>query len=140
MYNLSIAREINDRMKIQGYKSVEKRPNLLIFYKIYNQDFNFQGFNQPQMEEFIKENTNKEEEEKYNPQKYRLQQGSLLIQLIDSKNHSVVWQGYTSGLFSDSNTKNERIFRGAVRSIFDQYRAFAEGYILKANSVSEITK
>ena len=132
MSNEAISREIEDRMKLQGYKAAtSKKPNLLVFHKIYYDDLTFQGFRQPDMEQWVKENVNEEEEAKYDPTKYDLRKGTLLIQMVDSKNHNVVWQGYASGLFSENLKKNEKFLRRAVRNIFDQYRAFAEGYIIE---------
>jgi hypothetical protein len=131
MANLMVSREIEDRMKLQGYKSTQKKPNLLVFHKIYYDDLLFQGFRQPDMEAWVKEQVNEEDDAKYDPTKYDLRKGTLLIQMVDSKNHQVVWQGYASGLFTENATRNERYLKRAVRSIFDQYRAFAEGYILE---------
>jgi hypothetical protein len=131
MANPVISREIEDRMRLQGYKSVQKKPNLLVFHKIYYDDLLFQGFRQPEMEAWVKAEVNEEEDAKYDPTKYDLKKGTLLIQMVDSRNHHVVWQGYASGLFSENSPKGSKFFRKAVRSIFDQYRAFAEGYLME---------
>jgi hypothetical protein len=130
MSNETISKEIEDRMKLQGYKPVEKKPNLLVFHKIYYDDLLFQGFRQPDMDQWVKEQVDEEEDAKYDPTKYDLRKGTLLIQMVDSKNHNVIWQGYASGLFTENTVKNEKFLRRAVRNIFDQYRAFAEGYLV----------
>jgi hypothetical protein len=123
-----VSKEIEDRMRLQGYRlATSKKPNLLVFHKIYYDDLTFHGFNQPSMEAWVKEQVDQEDDAKYDPTRYNLRKGTLLIQMVDGRSHNVVWQGYASGLFSLN--EDQRYLRRAVRRIFDQYRAFAEGYL-----------
>jgi hypothetical protein len=134
IYNPIIEDAITYRMKLQGYKQTEEDPNLLVSYRIFFDDFQFMGYNQPNIDQWVKrENI----DEKYDPIDYKLRQGTLLILLHDRKKRRVIWQGYASGLFGNENFDNERYMKRAVRSIFDQYRFFADGYMVNNEQFKE---
>ena len=118
---------IRSRLELQGYKMSDKRPNLIVSYKLFYDNFNFQGYNQPEIEEWAER---EDENEEYDPIKYKMSEGTLLILLWDNKREKAIWQGYASGLFGNPYTNNDRHLKRAVRSIFDQYRFFAEGYMV----------
>lgn len=131
MSNPIIEKEIKNRLELHGYKMTQKKPSLLVFHKIYYKDFKFQGYNQPELN---KENwipkEELDEEEGYDPVKYSLKEGTLLIQLVDTKRDITIWQGYASGVFDEKALNNERFLRRAVRSIFDKYGFFADGFLV----------
>ncbi|MGK7396837.1 MAG: DUF4136 domain-containing protein [Candidatus Cyclobacteriaceae bacterium M3_2C_046] len=129
MHNLLIEESIKSRLELQGYRLTNEEPNLIVSYKIFFDDFKFQGYNQPDIELWSK---NENEEEDYDPVKYELRQGTLLILLWDNKREKAIWQGYASGLFGNPYANNERYLKRAVRSIFDRYRFFAEGYMVES--------
>lgn len=116
---------IIQRLKVQGYKLTTKKPNLLISYKVFYKDLRFQGYQQPNIEKWSKYEL---EEESYDPIKYSLREGTLLITLWDRKRERSIWQGYASGLFGNQLFDNERHLKRAVRNIFDQYNFLAEGF------------
>jgi hypothetical protein len=123
MSNPIIEKEIRNRLELHGYKMTQKKPSLLVFHKIYYKDFKFQGYNQPEVNKdnwIPKEELT--EEEGYDPVKYQLKEGTLLIQLVDTKRDITVWQGYASGVFDEKAL--------AVRSIFDKYGFFADGFLV----------
>jgi hypothetical protein len=115
---------IKYRMKLMGYKHTDKSPDLLVYYKIFDEDLKYQGYNQPDINQWLK---SENEEEPYDAVKYQLRNGTLLIQMVDNKRRSTVWQGYASGLQQTPFTSNDRILKNAVISIFDKYRVFVEG-------------
>ncbi len=118
---------IASRMKLQGFRHEDQNPSLLVTYKIFYDDFSFQGYQQPELEQWIKwEN----EELEYDPVKYSLRHGTLLIIFLDRKKETAVWQGYASSLFGNEQFNNERYLKRAVRNIFDQYRLFADGTVI----------
>jgi Domain of unknown function (DUF4136) len=134
IYNPILEEAITYRLKLQGYKQTEDDPNLLVSYRIFFDDFDFVGYHQPEIENWSKrENL----DEKYDPVEYDLRQGTLLILLHDRKKRRVIWQGYASGVFGNRNFDNERYLKRAVRSIFDQYRFFAEGYMVNNQQFEE---
>lgn len=119
-----IRKSIDFRMRLLGYKYSERKPDLLLNYKVFNTDFKFQGYNQDKIENWLKF---EDEEEAYDPVKYELVNGTLLIQFVDNRRRSIVWQGYASGIKPSSYANQDRIIRNAVISIFDQYKVFALG-------------
>lgn len=127
----SIKDAIRYQMQIHGYKYTEKKPSILIFYKIFNNDLSYNGYYQPDIKEWIKRGN---EDEEYDPVKYNLMNGTLLIQFVDAKKNQSIWQGYASGVFNINDNKSERYMKNAVRSIFDKYRLFVEGYLINAKN------
>lgn len=122
--NVVIENAIKSRMELQGYRMNSKKPNILVSYRVFDDDLNFKGFNQPDIQHWVK--TEKVDLE-YNPIDYSLKQGTLLVILVDNKKQNAIWQGYASGLFGHTYTQSERAIKGAVRSIFDRYQFFVEG-------------
>ena len=122
---------IKSRMEYQGYRYTEKKPSILVSYTIYYDDFRFPGYAQPKIDEWLK---SEKEDEKYDPVRYSLRQGTLLVQFIDPKKNYTVWQGYSSGVFGNKFFNNERYLKRAVRSIFDQYQLLADGFIVENKS------
>lgn len=124
--------EIEKKMASQGYK-LSSKPSILIAFKVYDSSMKFLGYNQMDMESwnlrfgYIEENETNEEalkEAKYTKHMYQLDQGTLLIDFIDSKTHSVIWQGYASGIFNDQ-TYLSKDTKYAVRTILNQYKMLA---------------
>ncbi|QCK14935.1 DUF4136 domain-containing protein [Mangrovivirga cuniculi] len=123
--------EIFYRMNVRGYNYKDKNPNILVFYKLYEEDFKYTGYNQPELEYYVKYQPEDEEEiennkDTYDPVKIPLVRGTMLIQLMDRKKGATIWQGYASGLYAGTYTDNQKIVKNAVRSIFDRYRLFVE--------------
>jgi hypothetical protein len=134
-----VENSIRARMALQGYRYSENRPDLLVSHKIFYDDLLFKGYNQTDIdvwlangkviEEEVDEQTGEEKKE-YDPVRYNLTKGTLLVVLIDRKHNRAVWQGYSSGLLGNKEFNNEAYLKKSVRSIFDKYKVFTEGYIL----------
>lgn len=124
-YNPLLEEAIKHRMEILGYKFSKEKPRLLVAYTIYYDDMRFRGYIQPELEQWLEK---KIDEDKYDPIRLDLKEGTILVQLIDTKKNNTVWQGYASGVFGNSYANNERYIKMAVRSIFDQYKIMAEGF------------
>lgn len=121
-----VKKSIKRRMELQGYRYNEKRSDILVSHKIFRDDFRFEGYNQPDLINWlIREN----QEEEYDPVKYNMYKGTLLVIFWDRKKDRVVWQGYASTLLGSPNA-NEKYIKWAVRSIFDQYRVFANDFAM----------
>lgn len=130
---------IRARMQLQGYRYSENKPDLLVSHKIFYDDLLFKGYNQTDIdvwlasgkviEEKIDEETGEEKKE-YDPIRYSLTKGTLLIVLIDRKYNRAIWQGYASGLLGNKDFNNEAYLKRSVRSIFDKYKVFTEGFFL----------
>ncbi len=130
MNDETVKNAIKYRLELQGYKYAEKKPNLLISYKIFYGDVkNYRGYRQPDINSWVKTSEATEEQGEYNPIKYNLNQGTLLVSLFDRKKQNTIWQGYASGVFNRVyNPESKRHLTRAVRSIFDRYRFMAEGF------------
>lgn len=133
MSNPIIEEAVRKQLELHGYRFNKRKPSLLVSYKVFNDDLRFQGFNQPEIENWI---GTEDEETKYDPIKYSMVQGTLVVQLLDAKKHQTVWQGYASGVFNDQALTSDRYLRRAVRSIFDKYRLFADGFIIENRNPS----
>jgi hypothetical protein len=133
MMNDVIEKSIVARMKFLGYRQVENKPHLIIGFKMFNDSLKFNGYNQPAIEEWVKtqnENLN------YDPQKFTLKTGTLLIQFYDRRQNRSIWQGYATTMYGSIDFNNSRHLRNAVISILDKYRFWAEGFIEGSSTAS----
>lgn len=125
MVNAIVEKSIISRMKFLGYRQTETRPNLIIGFKMYSDSLRFNGYDQPDIEEWIK---NQPEDIQYDSRKLDLKTGTLLIQFFDRRQNRSIWQGYATTLYGSINFNNDRHLRNAVISILDKYRFMAEGF------------
>jgi hypothetical protein len=125
MINAIVEKSIVSRMKFLGYKQTDSRPHLIIGFKMFNDSLRFNGYNQPDIEEWVK---SQKDDLDYDPQKLNLKTGTLLIQFFDRRQNRSIWQGYATTLYGSINFNNERHLRNAVISILDKYRFMAEGF------------
>lgn len=134
MMNDIIESSIISRMKFLGYKNTENRPHLIIGFKMFTDSLRFNGYNQPDIEEWARsENENLE----YDPKKLNMKKGTLLIQFYDRRQNRSIWQGYATTLYGDIDFQNQRHLRNAVISILDKYRFWAEGFIEGTMEIQE---
>lgn len=126
MDNPVIENYIIARMKFLGYRQSDRRPHLLIAYKLFHDSLQFRGYIQPDIEEWVKTmNENLE----YDPKNFNLKTGTLLIQFYDRRQNRTIWQGYATTLYGPIDYSNNRHLRNAVISILDKYRFWAEGFL-----------
>lgn len=126
MVNEIIEKSIVSRMKFLGYRQSDNRPHLIIGFKMFQDSLRFNGYNQPDIEEWIRtqnENIN------YDPKKFHLRTGTLLIQFYDRRQNRSIWQGYATTMYGSIDFNNQRHLRNAVISILDKYRFWAEGFM-----------
>lgn len=117
---------IKSRLNVQGYRYKEEKPNLLVSYKVYYDSLSFRGYDQPDIENWVKFSNSDTD---YDPRKYDLRKGTLLIQLYDRKQERSIWQGYATGVYGNIYFNNERQLKIAVRSILDRYKFLAEDFM-----------
>ena len=132
--NEIIRNTIKDRLGVQGYRERTDKPNLLVSYKIYYDSLNFRGYDQPDIEQWVRYSR---ETENYDPRTYDLKKGTLLIQLYDRKQERSIWQGYATGVYGNIYFNNERQLKIAVRSILDRYKFLAEDFMENKEFVLE---
>ena len=124
--NFVIENTIVSHMKLLGYKFKDRKPDLLIAYRVFGDSLQLRGYNQPDIEEWVKRNdTNLE----YQAKKLELSEGTLYLQIYDRKREIAIWQGYATEEYGKIDFTNQRHLRNAVRSILDKYKFFADGYL-----------
>jgi hypothetical protein len=134
MTNGIIEKSIVARMKFLGYRQVSSKPHLIIGFKMFNDSLKFNGYNQPDIEEWVKtQNDNVD----YDPQKFTLKTGTLLIQFYDRRQNRSIWQGYATTMYGSIDFNNSRHLRNAVISILDKYRFWAEGFMEGTTAANE---
>ncbi len=126
MSNAVIKNAIKRRLELQGYRQKDVKPNLLVSYKVYFDSLVFRGYDQPEIEKWVKA---QRQDEEYNARNYELRKGTLLIQLFDRKQEKSIWQGYATGVYGNIYFDNERQLKVAVRSILDRYQFLAEDFL-----------
>lgn len=134
MTNEIIEKSIVARMKFLGYKQNTNKPHLIIGFKMFSDSLKFNGYTQPEIEEWVRtQNENIE----YDQQKFNLSSGTLLIQFYDRRQNRSIWQGYATTQYGSIDFNNSRHLRNAVISILDKYRFWAEGFMEGATTSSE---
>ena len=83
MTNEVIEKSILSRMKFLGYKQNENKPHLIIGFKMFSDSLKFTGYNQPDIEEWMK--GGRSENHDYSRQKFDMNTGTLLIQFFDRR-------------------------------------------------------
>lgn len=140
-----IEETIASRMHAQGYRYNTDKPDLLITYKIFMENFDMKGYSQPSFERWVAENWSErllvddklvndgtaDITAEYNDQKFAMYDGTMLISFFDRKRRRTVWQGYASGVFAEGDATSERNVKIATAKIFREFRIVANGYIIK---------
>ena len=134
MTNEVIEKSIVARMKFLGYRQNSNKPHLIVGFKMFSDSLKFNGYLQPEIEDWVK---NQAEDIEYDPQKFNLNQGTLLIQFYDRRQNRSIWQGYATTQYGSIDFQNSRHLRNAVISILDKYRFWAEGFMDGATATAE---
>lgn len=131
MMNNQIEKSIISRMKFLGYKQTPTRPHLIIGFKMFADSLRFNGYNQMEIEEWVR---SQKVDLEYDKQKYVLNEGTLLIQFFDRRQNRSIWQGYATTMYGSIDFQNSRHLRNAVVSILDKYRFWADGFLEGQNN------
>jgi hypothetical protein len=134
MVNEVIEKSIVARMKFLGYRQASNKPHLIIGFKMFNDSLKFNGYIQPDIEEWVR---NQKDDLNYDAQKYNLKTGTLLIQFYDRRQNRSIWQGYATTQYGSIDFNNSRHLKNAVISILDKYRFWAEGFLEGGNTLAE---
>lgn len=130
----SLREAIQQRFLAQGYRRAQRRPDMLVNFRVYQGDMKFHGFAQEDLSQWIKRNaeetddTPPEARQGYQPVRLLLAEGTLLVTFIDVKTNRAVWNGYASGVTVPEGPMGEVVLRRSVRSILDRYRIFTEEF------------
>lgn len=121
-----IENSVISHMKLLGYKLKNRKPDLMISYRVFNDSLKLRGYNQPEIDVWAK--TSKKNLD-YSPKQLKLNNGTLYLQIYDRKKESPIWQGYATQQYGRIDFTSERQVKNAVRSILDKYQFFAEGFL-----------
>lgn len=142
----TIEKNITSKLIAQGYQYSEKKPDILIAYTIYVDDFNMPGYDQPKIEKwvyndwadklmidekFIEAAPSPDMAVEYDQHKYMMSKGTMLISFHDRKRNRTVWQGYASGIFSSEDENIEGNIKKATAKIFREFRLLANGFVME---------
>ena len=134
MTNEVIEKSIVARMKFLGYRQNSSKPHLIVGFKMFSDSLKFNGYIQPDIEDWVK---NQADDIEYDPQKFNLNKGTLLIQFYDRRQNRSIWQGYATTQYGSIDFQNSRHLRNAVISILDKYRFWAEGFMDGATATAD---
>ncbi|MCI1188854.1 DUF4136 domain-containing protein [Hymenobacter sp. DH14] len=135
----SLREAIEQRFRAQGYRRANRRPDMLVNFRVYEGDMRFHGFDQEDLSQWIKRNveenddTPADQRHGYQPVRLLLAEGTLLVTLIDVKSNRAVWNGYASGVTVPDGPMGEIVLKRSVRSILDRYRIFTEEFAKSNN-------
>ena len=135
----SLREAIEQRFRAQGYRRANRRPDMLVNFRVYEGDMRFHGFDQEDLSQWIKRNVEESDETPedmrhgYQPVRLLLAEGTLLVTLIDVKSNRAVWNGYASGVTVPDGPMGEIVLKRSVRSILDRYRIFTEEFAKSTN-------
>ena len=135
----SLREAIQQRFRAQGYRRANRRPDMLVNFRVYEGDMRFHGFDQEDLSQWIKRNveesddTPDDQRHGYQPIRLLLAEGTLLVTLIDVKSNRAVWNGYASGVTVPEGPMGEIVLKRSVRSILDRYRIFTEEFAKSNN-------
>ncbi len=133
-YLTTIEKTITNRLGSQGFRMQEEKPDLLINYKIFNDEVKYRGYDQPNFDYWLQRRSidiepsedpndeNREKDEHYNKVKYTENSGMLVIYVIDNKRGNTVWQGYTAGNFDIYSPDVQSDLTRATYRVMDQFR------------------
>lgn len=119
-----IQQAIERQMSARGYSFDAQGANLYVNFSVYNDRFQYKGYDQPQLVNWLI--SRKTNDSIYTPVKYQLGKGTLMISMIEATTNQIVWRGYATGIYNDQMQK-KNYFKGIVRTIFDEYPLFASG-------------
>lgn len=119
-----IQQAIERQMTARGYIFSAQEANLYVNFSVYNDRFQYKGYDQPQLVNWLI--SRRDKDSVYTPVKYQLGKGTLMISMIEASTNEIVWRGYATGIYNDEMQK-KNYFKSIVRTIFDEYPLFASG-------------
>lgn len=142
-----VEKYIHNVLTAWGYEMDAEKADIYIFYSIYYDNFEYQGYHQPELRSWINHNhpsynraileqeygadtlenmdrksSRRAVEEEYSTVKYDLNEGTMLIAFIDRKKKKTIWQGYASGILGPDQANNQRVLRSAIIRILDEFK------------------
>lgn len=101
-----------------GYEMKDQAADLIVNFRVFDKPVEIQGFTGYEQGYWGTE----EYRDRDDQRTYKLDAGSLIVQMVDRTTGQIVWQGYASGIM-DNNVfdKDKERINQAVALIFDEY-------------------
>lgn len=120
--NKLIKSTIKNHLELLGYTYNPDKPSFYVNYFYINDSLAYKGYEQPKMESFVKyKRTSEKEKEKYQKKQFDISAGTFVINFTESDSYSMIWQGYTTDLYTDNIFDDPRKLRIAVISVLKNY-------------------
>ncbi|ADR20554.1 hypothetical protein MATR_18230 [Marivirga tractuosa] len=113
---------IKSHLELIGYSYNTENPSFYVNFLYLSDSLRYRGYEQPKMENFVLfKNKNQKEKEEYLKKDLNITNGTLVINFTETSNYSMIWQGYTTDLYSENIFDDPRKVRVAVLSILNNY-------------------
>lgn len=114
-----IRENIKYEMTAKGYDHTENDPDLLINFRIFEDEVEIVGYTQEEIEQYW---GTQDIIDIDNMKTYNLDPGTLMIDIMDNETKQLIWTGYASGIIEDDAfDKSEEALAAAVSKIFADY-------------------
>lgn len=119
--NESGRKMIKDAMQYEldarGYKMSTNKPDMLVSFSVTEQLGKL-----PTANGYVTLSSGEKVRTKDNISYTDVKPGTLIINFIDAKTNSVIWQGFASGILHADQVSNETKVREAVSSVFSRFK------------------
>ena len=120
------------RMNFLGFSISEDKPDLLISYQIISDSLRLNTYVQPAVGMWVNKSranpAGGDDLFRYNKKSIYRKDGSIMIQFIDTRANTQIWQGYSLMHYHNINYSNSSHLSKAVVSILNQYQVWADGF------------
>lgn len=121
--NTTIQASIASELEGRGYTKSDEGSDLLVAYKILERPGRLKGY----INDDPKTVGAKEVRQPSDTTSHRIEPGTLIISLLDSKTEEVVWQGFASGLYKENAlVTDQQQLKSAVNLIFEKFKYRAD--------------
>lgn len=127
--DLTLKKQIKDAVSYamdgRGYQLTRQNPDLIVNFRVFDKPTTIKGYTGSNSGYF---NAN-EVQGLGDEQDIQVKEGTILVNIIDTKTSQAVWRGLASGLTSDNAfNRQESKVREAVNLIFNKYAYRADKY------------
>ena len=127
--DLALKKQVSDAvgyaMDGRGYKLTGQNADLLVNFRVFDQPTTIKGYTNAGTDYFGPGEVQNMDDQ----QDIKLQAGTIIISLVDTKTDQVVWTGLASGLTSSNGFERQQgKIREAVNLIFNQFSYRADNY------------
>ncbi|MHA7128227.1 DUF4136 domain-containing protein [Algoriphagus namhaensis] len=125
---------IGARLGSQGFKEKTDKPDMLVSYKIFTDSIRYRGYVQPELDYWLQrtgytyrdENGDlkkeQEKDETYNMIKYSENSGMLVIYVIDNRQGTTIWQGYTAAALNPQSPDFHADLTRAAYRVMNEFK------------------